>query len=306
MTSTYLDAVAQRVVIFDGGMGTQIQEAGVTADDFGLTPATSEACVLAHQEGVVTAVSLLGNGAATEASLELLRSAPDLAVGAHLALVGEDPPRSAPNAIPSLVDSSGALRLTWREFLRDLARGRVDLAHVRIELDAQLGWLAESVDQLSHVNLHQHLQLWPSIGALTIDLAQEHGIGFVRTPTSDARGPRGVAIRHLTGRFRGACRRAGLATTDGFAGLDEAGGWNADALDRALLRSAGGSLELNLHPGPPGDSDRDRFAWGYAWGDELALLLDPVTRERIAAGGWTLARPSDVVAATEPMAGPGI
>ena len=35
MTSTYLEAVNQRVVIFDGGMGTEIQERGITADDFG-------------------------------------------------------------------------------------------------------------------------------------------------------------------------------------------------------------------------------------------------------------------------------
>ncbi len=35
MTKRFLDTVAERVVIFDGGMGTQIQERGVTADDFG-------------------------------------------------------------------------------------------------------------------------------------------------------------------------------------------------------------------------------------------------------------------------------
>ncbi len=33
--STYLDAVDRRVVIFDGAMGTSLQQAGLTADDFG-------------------------------------------------------------------------------------------------------------------------------------------------------------------------------------------------------------------------------------------------------------------------------
>ncbi len=35
MTSSYLEAARQRVVIFDGAMGTGIQELGLTADDFG-------------------------------------------------------------------------------------------------------------------------------------------------------------------------------------------------------------------------------------------------------------------------------
>src|SRR3974377_1045905 len=33
--SSYLRAVAERVVIFDGAMGTNLQLAGLTADDFG-------------------------------------------------------------------------------------------------------------------------------------------------------------------------------------------------------------------------------------------------------------------------------
>ena len=33
--STFLEAIHERVVIFDGGMGTCIQTSGVTADDFG-------------------------------------------------------------------------------------------------------------------------------------------------------------------------------------------------------------------------------------------------------------------------------
>jgi len=267
----------------------------VTADDFGLTQRTSEACVLAHREGIVTAVSVLGNGADTERSFELLRAAPTLAVGAHLALVGEDPPRSSPDAIPSLVDGSGALRPSWRELLRDLGRGRVDLADVRTELDAQLTWLGASVDQLTHVNLHQHLQLWPSIGAITLDLAREHGISFVRTPTSRAPGPRGLAIRRLAARFRGACRRAGLATTDGFAGLDEAGGGDSAQFERAL-QIKGTSLELNLHPGVAVDPDRDRFAWGYAWSSELSLLCDRASHAAVAENGWGLATPGQIIA----------
>ena len=263
----------------------------VTADDFGLTTATSQACIEAHRHGMVSAVSVLGNGAAVDETADLLRSAPDLSVGAHLAIVGEDPPRSPPGSVPTLVDAAGAFRPSWREVVRDAALGRIDPADVRRELDAQLTWLAEVVGPLEHVNLHQHLHLWPSIGAVTIDLARAHGIGFVRTPSSSSRGPRGIGVRRLAERLRRSCREAGLATTDGFAGLDEAGAWQGEQLRRAL-RSPASSMEVNLHPGATDDPERERFDWGYAWSAELQLACDADVRSTAEASGWVLAGPA--------------
>ncbi|WP_421120411.1 ChbG/HpnK family deacetylase [Aquihabitans daechungensis] len=106
-----------------------------------------------------------------------------------------------------------------------------------------------------------------------------------------------MAIRRLAARFRRACRRAGVATTDQFAGLDEAGGWDTEQLDR-VLQASGTSLELNLHPGATDDPDRARFAWGYEWGGELELLCAPATREAVRRSGWDLATPGEVAAST--------
>ena len=83
----------------------------VTADDVGLHPGMTEGAIRAHQDGIVTACSVVANGSAFEAALDPLRDRPQLDVGVHLTLVGEHP-LSPPERVVSLVDRNGA-------FLRD-------------------------------------------------------------------------------------------------------------------------------------------------------------------------------------------
>ena len=268
----------------------------VTADDFGLTAATSRAIIDAHERGIVTAVSVLGNGPATDATLPLLADHPALEVGVHVALVGEDPPLSPASSIPTLVDRSGRLRTSWRRFVVDLAVGRIDPADVRRELDAQVEVVATGQRPIRHLNMHQHLQLWPLLGTVCLDAAHAHGIGYVRTPGSASLAPRGLAIRGLTERLRRGCAERAVATTESFAGLDEAGRWDVASLVAAIHRGAGASREINVHPGSVADPDRERYRWGYRWGQELAALRDPAVREAVGEAGYRLAGPSALLA----------
>ena len=63
----------------------------VTADDVGLHRGMTEGTIRAHSEGIVTACSVVANGAAFEHAVERLRDMPALAVGVHLSLVEERP-----------------------------------------------------------------------------------------------------------------------------------------------------------------------------------------------------------------------
>jgi hypothetical protein len=53
-------------------------------------------------------------------------------------------------------------------------------------------------------------------------------------------------------------------------------------------RSEEGLAEVNTHPGEGGDPDLDRFAWAYHWEDELRMLTDPGTRDRLVRHGIDL------------------
>lgn len=267
----------------------------VTADDFGLTDGVCRGIVAAHRSGVVTATSVLAVGRSFEYGAALLRDEPSLAIGAHLALVGEDPPLLSAREIPTLVDERGRFPLTYRSVVGRAALRRIDPDDVRREFSAQIARLRAAGLDPTHLDSHQHVHLWPSIGRVVADLAVQEGIGAVRRPWSASRGPVGVGVRMLGRRLGRQLERSGLATTALYAGLDEAGRLDQPLFAAALARAAdraAPSLEVNAHPGER-DPDLARFDWGYRWADELALMQSPATARLIAAQGMRLGRLSD-------------
>jgi predicted glycoside hydrolase/deacetylase ChbG (UPF0249 family) len=271
----------------------------VTADDLGLTDGVTRAVRDAHLEGVVTATSLLAVGRAFDGAAAMLRDTPTLAVGAHLALVGEDPPLLSAREIPTLVDARGRFPLSYRTVVARAAAGRVDADDVRHELTAQLERVAGVGVPVTHLDTHQHTHLWPLVGRVVTELALQWSVPVVRLPSSRARGPIGAAVRLLSGRLARALDDAGLVRTDAYAGLDESGSMGLTAFDRALAAAAASgaaTLEVNAHPGTADDPDAGRFDWGFHWAQELAALTHPRARELVHAHGFRLASPGELAA----------
>ncbi|MGI8662599.1 MAG: ChbG/HpnK family deacetylase [Acidimicrobiales bacterium] len=266
----------------------------VNADDYGLTRGVSRAIIGAHRDGIVTSTSALAIGPAFAATAPWLLDVPRLGIGAHLAIVGEDPPLLTAREIPTLVDKRGRLRLSWRQLLPRAAAGRIDPAEVEREMAAQLDAVIAAVgaERVTHLDTHQHLHLWPSIGKVVVALAQRVGIAAVRVTRSRASSPAGRGVNALSARFERSAAKAGLARPAAFAGFDE-GGRLAEpdlvAVIAALGASGAKSAELGIHPGETGDADLDRYRWGYRWGEELAALVSPSARRAVEASGFTLA-----------------
>jgi predicted glycoside hydrolase/deacetylase ChbG (UPF0249 family) len=272
----------------------------VNADDMGLTPGVCRAVHRAHTEGVVTSTSVLAVGAAFDDAAARVRDAPGLGVGAHLAIVGEDRPLLSAAEVPTLVDRSGRFPLSYRTVVGRGAAGRIDADDVRREFAAQLERVAGIGVGVTHLDTHQHTHLWPGVAGVVVDLARTAGVPGVRLPTSRARGPVGVGVRLLSGRLRARLQRAGLQTTADYAGLDESGGLDSARFAGTLRRLAAAgaaSAEVNAHPGEGGEAALGRFAWGFRWADELAMLTSPATRELIDGLGYRLGSFADLAGA---------
>ncbi|GAA2726701.1 ChbG/HpnK family deacetylase [Cellulomonas aerilata] len=264
----------------------------VTADDLGLTDGVNRAVRRAHLDGVVTATSLLAVGRAFDGAAAMLRDTPTLDVGAHLALVGEDPPLLSAREVPTLVDRRGAFPLSYRTVVARAAAGRTDPDDVRRELTAQLERVRGLGLPVTHLDTHQHTHLWPLVGRVVADLAVRFAVPVVRLPSSRASGPVGVGVRLLSRRLARTLDDAGLARTAAYAGLDESGSMGLGALGRALAAAAASgaaTLEVNAHPGVADDPDAGRFAWGFHWERELAALTDPGARRLVERHGFRLA-----------------
>ncbi|MFH8979881.1 ChbG/HpnK family deacetylase [Streptomyces varsoviensis] len=271
-----------------------------SADDYGLSEDISRGILRAHDTGLVSSVSVLAVGPAVVRAAAGLRDRPGLGVGAHLAAVGEDPPLLSQREIPTLVDRRGAFKTGWRSFMTAAMAGRVDMADVRREYDAQLERLVRDLRlRPGHIDTHQHLHLYPPIARVVTELATRWGITAVRVPTSAVPGPRGMVIRRWSRSLSTRLRAAGLAFPAGYGGLDEAGSLTLSSAERLLERLARGparTIEVNFHPGEPSAADRLRYAWGYRWEEELAGLTSPALRETLRRLDLRLGRFTDLPA----------
>lgn len=265
----------------------------VNADDFGLTRGVCRAIMRAHADGVVTSTSVLAVAPAFNGCASWLADTPDLGVGVHLAAIGEDPPLLSAQEIPTLVDKRGRLLYSWRQFLPRIALGRVDIADVEREFTAQGEAVRAAVgpERITHLDTHQHLHLWPRIGALVCRLADRWEVPAVRVTRSRGTSAKGRVVNALATRLNRRVNGAGLLAPGAFAGFDEAGGVTrsrlVDVIEQ-LARTAATTAEIGIHPGEHEDPDLARYEWGYKWGEEFDALTAPETRAAIDRSGFTL------------------
>ena len=269
----------------------------VNADDYGLTQGISEGILRGHREGIVTSTSVLAIGPAYPKVAHLLADHPDLGVGVHLAVVGEDPPLLSPTEVPTLFDRRGRLCETFAPFLLRCAAGRVDPEDVRREFTAQLLQVKELGLPLTHLDAHQHLHLWPSVCNVVLDLARTFDIPAVRVPRLRAPTVTGAGVTVLGRLLARRAAQAGLRFPEDAVGIECAGQLTPEILQRVLARLArhgAGTVELTVHPGEDDDPDRGRYQWGYQWDRELDTLIGPPAREMVARYGFTLGTYADL------------
>jgi len=225
----------------------------VNADDFGFTVDVNRGIVDAHRRGILTATTLMANGAAFDDALRLARETPTLDIGCHLVLVGDR----------SLV--------TGRPFPPTVARLLAALARREIrpyeELAAQVRRILDSGIRPTHLDTHKHTHLAPPVLDAVARLSEEFAIRWVRRPfdfpLTALRGtvPRvkrmtSSALGLMRRRFHRVLERHGCRTTDHFAGFQITGRFRTAELVELLESLPDGSTELMCHPGYCGQSLR--------------------------------------------------
>jgi predicted glycoside hydrolase/deacetylase ChbG (UPF0249 family) len=269
----------------------------VNADDYGLTPAVSRGILRAHRQGIVTSTSVLTLAPGFREAGAWLAQVPSLGIGVHLAAVGEDPPLLPSGEVRSLVDPAGRLPADWKRFLIRAVTGRIRPAELERELAAQIERVLELGVPVTHLDTHQHLHLWPSVREAVIRLARRFGIRAIRIPRASVRRMPGPGMALLAARLQRRASEEGLAFPDATAGFEESGRMGPARLFRVidrLARSGARAAEIIVHPGESSDPDRERYAWGYRWGEELEALLDGAARGHIARAGFHLGTFADL------------
>jgi len=257
----------------------------VNADDFGFTRDVNAGIVQAHREGILTATTLMANGAAFTDAVRLAKETPSLDIGVHLQMVQgqslSDPSRSLPETIAHLIN--------------DLLRGRWDVLG---ELSAQVEKILAAGIQPTHLDTHKHTHLLPTVLDAVAKLSQRYQIPWVRRPFDmplDARRASlttrlsAMAMQQMRRRFARILTQHGALSTDHFAGFVWTGNYDADDLIQLLGVLPEGSTEFMCHPGQLGQELRAaRTRLKESRVAELKALIDPRVRAAIAASGIVL------------------
>jgi len=252
----------------------------VNADDFGFTRDVNQGIIEAHQQGILTATTLMATGDAFDDAVRLAHENPRLDVGAHLVLVGGRPLAAAPDAWPSSIP----------QLLAAIAARRI---RIYDELVAQVRRILDAGIRLTHLDTHKHTHLAPPVLDAVARIGEEFGIPWVRRPfdlpITAARGgapwarrASSLGLGFVRGRFERVLARRHCRTTDHFAGFQITGRFRTRELVALLQALPEGTTELMCHPGRfTGELRAARTRLKESREEELAALIAPETRRAV-------------------------
>ncbi len=270
----------------------------VCADDFGRDVAVNEAVEKAHRDGVLTVASLMVGAPAAEDAVARAQRLPQLGVGLHLVLADGVPLLPAAE-VPALVGPDGAfdpnmVRAGFRFYFSPAARRQL-----AAEIRAQFAAFRATGLPLDHVNGHKHVHLHPTVARLVVEIGRDYGLRAVRLPFEPAAPLRLAAPSEkaaapawspIVAALRRRLDRAGLARNDQVFGIAWSGGMIEERMLALLPHLPDGVSEIYSHPACGAAS----FVPGYRHAAELAALVSPAVRRRIAELGISLARYRDL------------
>jgi len=272
----------------------------INADDFGLSSSVNRAVIRGWREGVLTSASLMVSAPAFAEAVELARKNPGLQVGLHLTLV-QGRSVADHDGFPCLADREGEFPVDpviagmRMFFVRGLHR------QIEAEVEGQITRFLATGLPLSHIDGHLHMHMHPTVFAVLCRLMPKYGIETFRLTRERFRPELGIASGRAMGKVMDAgifsllsrrclpelqLRRIGFA--DEVKGLLNSGGMTEDYLLAVLERLQDGLTEIYFHPADSIGPETGAATPGYRHTEELAALLSPRVREKIAGLGIKL------------------
>ena len=156
----------------------------INADDFGFTGGVNRAIVEAHLRGIVTSSTLMAAGRAFDDAVHLSKTAPRLSVGCHIVLIDGEPVLDGAQVSSIASSRSGATRFgdSLKTFAARALSGRLKPQQVEAETGAQIRKLQAAGIDVSHVDTHKHVHLFPAVLQPVLRAARACGPRAIRNP----------------------------------------------------------------------------------------------------------------------------
>ena len=245
----------------------------INADDFGLTHGVNRAVAELHQAGLLSSATLMARAPATDDAIKIARATPSLGVGCHVVLLDGEPVLPPAPETPNLTHPiTGRFRSTLTDFLlwlygptsRSASRTQI-ASEIEAEAAAQIALLQSRGINLTHIDTHKHVHMFPAVLRPVLRAARAAGIRTVRNPFEPAwslhatthasshapllRRAQVTLLRRLEPAFRRIAAEEGFTTTDGAIGVLATGSLDAATVASLLRQLPPGIWELVAHPG---------------------------------------------------------
>jgi chitin disaccharide deacetylase len=150
------------------------------ADDLGRSKSANDAIFDAHNEGILTAASLMAGGGAFQEAASIVRECKALAIGLHLTLC--DGKAVLPHSsIPDITGADGYFAGGPAAVWIRLGNDKI-LRQAELEIDAQFDMLEAAGISPCYVDSHHHLHMHPGLFRLTCRIAAGRGVRWIRIP----------------------------------------------------------------------------------------------------------------------------
>jgi len=261
----------------------------VNADDLGWAVGRDRGIFRSIEQGIVTSVSLLANGATFQSAVDELARY-QVGVGVHLNL---SEGKSLTGILRGLTDERGFF-LGKERSRRVFAAQSFDLVAVYSELVAQVQHVIDTGISIDHIDSHQHMFLFPALTPLMVKLCQQFQIKAVRQivpaePEEDdpdnALGTELKLYRHYAQQFSRTMSHADLFSPDGLWGMTLLNRLGVSSLLSLIDQVPSGCYELMVHPGY---EDNGLPFCGTERAYELEALTSTAVRQRVKQRGIQL------------------
>ena len=152
----------------------------ITADDCGVSEGINQTIYDLHRQGYISAASVMTNFPAQRHALELLRTCPDLDLGAHLTLTDGFPLSHGGPRHARVLNDDRSFRNKFSLYLCAHFFNASTIDWLRHELDAQLGRFTEVGIEPRHISTHHHFHAIPALRRIVHELAADYGVDWVR------------------------------------------------------------------------------------------------------------------------------
>lgn len=148
----------------------------LNADDFGMSNAFNKAVLEGYNFGILKSCSLCANGEAfDEAVTDIVPKCENLSVGVHLNII-EGMSLTNPSM---LTDEKGIFNNGYASIILK-SMNKKFLEQVEKEFRAQIEKIRAHI-KVDHIDSHVHTHAIPNIFKLTVNLAKEYNIPYIRT-----------------------------------------------------------------------------------------------------------------------------